>query len=288
MWWKQKALVFGAVLLAGVLCLQAGQQTATTEDSTYDEGTQAMNEGRWEAAEKAFQRTAAMKGKRADGAIYWQAYVEAKQGQVARASRTCVQLSAAFPQSRWRSECDALSAERSARIYADEGSGNGQSESKRGDDELKILALNSLMQQDSQRAIPILKNILQSNSQSVHVKERALFVLTQSGSKEAGDLLDQVVRGKSNPDLQARAIRLVAAMKGKSAAPMLVEAYRSARHQDIKSAAADGLFISGDAADLVAIARAESDPEMKRHLVSKLALMRSKEATDYMMEILSK
>jgi hypothetical protein len=38
----------------------------------------------------------------------------------------------------------------------------------------------------------------------------------------------------------------------------------------------------------VALARKETSPEMKRDLVQKLSLMKSKVATDYLLEILGK
>jgi hypothetical protein len=48
------------------------------------------------------------------------------------------------------------------------------------------------------------------------------------------------------------------------------------------------LFVAGDAHDLVALARSEKDPAAKKNIVSKLAVMRNKEATDYMLELLNK
>ena len=50
----------------------------------------------------------------------------------------------------------------------------------------------------------------------------------------------------------------------------------------------NALFIQGNAKALVAIARGEKDPELKRAAVQKLSLMNSKDATDYMMELLQK
>jgi phenylpyruvate tautomerase PptA (4-oxalocrotonate tautomerase family) len=41
-----------------------------------------------------------------------------------------------------------------------------------------------------------------------------------------------------------------------------------------------------DAKALVDLARKESDPAMKRTIVERLTMMHSKEATDYMMELL--
>jgi len=47
-------------------------------------------------------------------------------------------------------------------------------------------------------------------------------------------------------------------------------------------------FLQGNAAALVAIAKSEKDPELKKTAVAKLSLMHSKEATDYLMELLQK
>jgi hypothetical protein len=75
---------------------------------------------------------------------------------------------------------------------------------------------------------------------------------------------------------------------GAAAAPTLVAAYQSSSDAASKKAALDGLFISGDAHDLVELARSEKDPALKQMIVSKLSVMHSKESTDYMMEILNK
>jgi hypothetical protein len=50
----------------------------------------------------------------------------------------------------------------------------------------------------------------------------------------------------------------------------------------------NALFVQGNAESLVALARKESTTEMKREMVQKLSLMKSKVATDYLMEILGK
>jgi hypothetical protein len=256
------------------------------EDQTYEEGTKAMNEGRWSDAERAFRRTADMRGKRADGAIYWQAYVQNKEGRQSQARRSCAQLASGYAQSKWRSECDALMVE--VRRGGDMPSGDDVSATRNPDDDIKMLALNSLMQQEPDRALPIVKSILLSNTQSTRLKERALFVLTQSQSKEAQDVLDQIARGKMDPELQVKAIHMMAAMKGKESAGFLNEIYKNSQNERVKDAALDGMFISGDASDLVTLAKAETDPGLKRKIVGKLSLMHGKEVTDYMLEILNK
>jgi HEAT repeat protein len=72
-------------------------------------------------------------------------------------------------------------------------------------EELAIAALEGLMAQPSERALPILKKVL-AGSQSTLVKRRALFVLSQVDSPEAHDILLQTARS-SNAELRQEAIR---------------------------------------------------------------------------------
>ena len=48
----------------------------------------------------------------------------------------------------------------------------------------------------------------------------------------------------------------------------------------------NALFLQNNAKLLVDLARAEKDPQMKKEIVSKLSIMHSKDATDYLMELL--
>ena len=74
------------------------------------------------------------------------------------------------------------------------------------DEELKLIALNGLMQSDPERAIPILDKLLQSNNSS-KLKDKALFILAQSQSTQSSEILTRVARNGGDPDLQRRAVR---------------------------------------------------------------------------------
>jgi len=54
----------------------------------------------------------------------------------------------------------------------------------------------------------------------------------------------------------------------------------------VRKAVVNALFIQNNAKALVDLARAEKNLDMKKEIVSKLSLMKSKEATDYMLELL--
>jgi len=54
----------------------------------------------------------------------------------------------------------------------------------------------------------------------------------------------------------------------------------------VRKAVITGLFIQGNAKALIALARRETNPELKRDIITKLGLTGSKEAADYLMEYL--
>jgi HEAT repeat protein len=105
---------------------------------------------------------------------------------------------------------------------------------------------------------------------------------------KGSDFLNNIATTEQDSELRRRAIRNLGVTGGASAAPSLMAAYQKSPDEESKRAALDGLFISGDAHDLIALARAEKNPELKQMIVSKLSVMHNKEATDYMMEILNK
>jgi hypothetical protein len=157
---------------------------------------------------------------------------------------------------------------------------------ERGSDEdLKILALNSLLNKDPTTALPLLRGILSGN-QPLSVKKHALFVLAQSKSPEAEAILHDAAMGKLDPQLQAEAIRSMAVFQGKRANDTLAEVYRTTTDPKVKKSIISAMFITQDAPHMVEMARNEKDLELKRALVSQLALMNDKAATDYMMELL--
>jgi hypothetical protein len=54
----------------------------------------------------------------------------------------------------------------------------------------------------------------------------------------------------------------------------------------MKRSIVDGLGAQRNAKGLVDLARKETDPAMKREIVSRLSHMKSKESADYLMELL--
>lgn len=236
------------------------------EASLYADGTRAINENRWSDATGLFDRVVQLHGEHAEGALYWKAYAENKEGQPAAALSTCGELRKQYPKSHWLDECGALEIEIRGK------SGQPVSPQAEPDENLKLLALNALMQQDQTQAVPILQKILTGN-QSEELKNRALFVLAQNHSQQAEALINQIAQGQSNPALQIKAIRMLAISKGKGANDTLVSIYQKSSDEKVKRAILQSYLVTGDPAKLLEAARNESNPELARTAVHTLGAM---------------
>jgi tetratricopeptide (TPR) repeat protein len=318
------------------------QRGQPNDDMRYEIGQRALDTRRWDEALQHFTEVAARKGGRADGALYWKAYSLSKLNRREEALRSIEELRKDYPASRWLDDAKALELE------VRQASGEKPRPEAEADEDLKLMALNSLGQTDPERAVPLLEKFL-SGPASPKLKERALFVLAQSDSAKARDVLAQIARGRANPDLQIKAInllgivvssavnrqvlgeiyassgdlavkrailrsfmvsgdhaRLLAAAKTEKSAELRKEAirllgvmgpktgdalagmYANETDLSIRREIVNGLFIQGNAKALIELARKETNPEVKKNIVNHLAVMQSKEAADYMMEILNK
>lgn len=238
----------------------------TKEDQLYADATKAINEGRWSDAEPLLNQVAGLHGRRSDAALYWKAYVKNKEGRSADALEACATLRENYPQSNWLKECSALEIEIRGK------SGSPVQPQAEQDEELKLLALNSLMESDNANALPILQQILEGQH-SERLKERALFVLAQDQAKPAQEMLGQIVRGEKDPNLQIKAIRLLAAAQGSQSASILESIYGKSSDANVKRAVLDSYLVMNDEEKLGQIAQHESDPELARHAINELGAM---------------
>ncbi len=71
------------------------------------------------------------------------------------------------------------------------------------DSDLRIAALNALLQMDSERAIPILKTVLARRDEcSVALRRKAVFLVAQKESDESADIL--LAAARNDPDVEVR------------------------------------------------------------------------------------
>ena len=120
---------------------------------------------------------------------------------------------------------------------------------------------------------------------AIDVKRRIIRAMHVGGSV---DRLLGLAKSEQNPELRREVIRALGLTGGAKTGDALVQIYNSDTDVDVRKAVVNALFLQQNATALVALARKEQDGTMRKEIVEKLAHMRSKVATDYMVELLGK
>ncbi len=322
----------------------------------YQNALDMINSGQYRAA---LAQLKALRASRAygDATLYWKAYAQSKLDQKGAALANLKRLRLQYPISSWQPDAAALELElaqanrelqasaralRAAPMIARFRAPDGGAVS--GADELKLLAINGLMQNDPKKALPLLEQVV-SGPDSLTVKRHALFVLAQSrdpnavaaierlaGNAASPELQQEAIRDlaitghaddlwavyqqnppldakreiiqslaisgnvtrliqlaqtEKNPELQMDAVRALGISSSPAAERAVAGLYAGAANRNLSQAVIEAMFVHGDAAGLVTLARRETDPTLKQAIVQRLSLMHSPAATAYLMEILS-
>src|SRR5439155_23081581 len=232
----------------------------------YDDGRKALDEDRYDRAEPKFDQLAQMNGPQTDAALYWKAYAQNRLGKKETALATIADLKKRFAQSRWQKDAAALE------IEVRQSSGQPTNPDAQKNDELRMLALQGLINSDPERAIPFLGKVL-DGSGSPKEKSKALFVLAQSGRPEAREVLGKIARGQSNPDLQRKAIQYLGMFGGGEARKTLAEVYATSTDASIKRSILRSYMIAGDKEHLFEAAKGEKNDEVKLEAIRQLGLV---------------
>ena len=290
--------------------MQQVKRSTWNGGSSYGRGSSALYRGDWDAAAKAFEDAAKKKDSRSEGAMYWRAWALHKGGKKDEALAALAELNRQYPGGRWAGDAKALDVE------VRQSSGQPVPPEALAAEEIKIYALNGLVNTDPGRALPMLEKIVRGSG-SPRMRERALFVLAQIHAPEAQAALGRVARGQdANPDLQLAAVRYLGQSRDKEVVDVLNEVYngtsdpaikrqilsalsrhkqkdrlmelaKSEKDPDLRRAAVEELARTNDAKALIELARAEKDSKVKRDIVRELSRMKSKEAADYLLEVLN-
>jgi HEAT repeats len=232
----------------------------------YDDGREALDDDRYDQAASKFQQLVELNGPQTDAALYWKAYAENRLGKRDTALASIADLKRRFPQSRWQKDASALE------IEVKQATGQPVKPGDQSDDELKMLALQGVMNGDAQKGLSILENIL-NGSGTPKLKSRALFMAAQSGRPEAREVLAKIARGQSNPDLQRKAVEYLGLFGGAQSRQTLAEVYASSGDASVKHAILRSYMIGGDRERLFAAAKSEKDESLRREAIRQLGLV---------------
>jgi len=230
------------------------------KDDLYREARKDLDAGRFNAAADKFGRSAQRGGKDADAALYWKAYAQRKGGKTSEALATLRQLGGAYPKSGWLDDARALELEIRG------NAGQRPDPAAEEDEELKLYALNGLVAADSKQAVPLVLKFLEG-PHSARLKGQALFVLSQSDSPEARKTLLDVARGARHPELQRQAIESLGAAGDVAT---LAQVYDGTSDARVKLTVLDGYMAANGRDRIVAAARAEKDPAVRRKALGLL------------------
>jgi tetratricopeptide (TPR) repeat protein len=242
---------------------------------SYESGKSALDNHYYEKAVEIFDRVinARTPSTRADGAYYWKAYALNKLGKRDEALAALAELAKQFPQSSWLNDAKALQAE------VQQGKGQPISPENQADEDLKLYAINALINSDAERAVPLLEGLLSNPKMSPRLKERALFVLAQSRSDKAHDIVGRYAKGGSNPDLQLTAVQYLGSYRSKESRQLLSEVYGSVNDVNVKRAVLRSFENSRDIDHLTAIAKSEQNVDLRREAIRQLGNIRDDQTT---------
>jgi hypothetical protein len=241
---------------------QTAEKANAHEDELYSSAKDALDNGEYDNAIKQFDEVIKIHGRRADGAMYWKAYALNKAGNKAQALTAIGELRKNYPKSNWLRDAGALEQEV-------RGGGNPEDIS---DEELKLLAIQSLMNSNPEKAVPLLEKIIMGNYPT-KLKDKALFVLSQSGSEKAQQILMGLAKANNQPDLQKRAIRDMGMNGNSRNRAALKEIYNSSTDVGVKKSVFQAWLMCGCKDDVAALAKTEKNPELRREAIRFLGMM---------------
>jgi HEAT repeat protein len=248
---------------ASLLDQQSAEKANAHEDELYSAAKDALDDGEYDDAIRQFDEVVKIHGRKADGALYWKAYALNKAGNKAQALTTIGELRKSYPKSNWLRDAGALEQQmRGVTVNPDNVP----------DEELKLLAIQSLMNSDPERAVPLLEKIIMGNY-PLKLKDRALFVLSQSSSDKAQQILMGVAKATNQPDLQKRAIRDLGMNGNARNRVVLKEIYNSSTDISVKKSVFQAWLMCGCKEDVAALARTEKNPELRREAIRYLGMM---------------
>jgi HEAT repeat protein len=202
----------------------AVQRPGDPADTLYQEARAALARGDNRQAARLFRRIVDEEpdSEYAPDALYWQAFALYRVGGSGALDNALAALDLQrerYPDAATRGDADALAvrirgvlarggdADAAQRVYEVAG-GPGDYEVTEGDcpdeeTDVRIAAINALMEMDAERALPILEKVLARRDEcSATLRRKAVFIVADGESPRATDILLEVAR--TDPDAEVR------------------------------------------------------------------------------------
>jgi HEAT repeat protein len=285
---------------------------ADPADSLYRLAREAMSRGDYKRAAEIFHRIPARypQSAYAGQALYYEAYSLYRSGgddELSTARDRLNELKQRYPAiaksdgavlltrvcgelAKRGDEACAVDIERTAQ--KDPPAQGGKScpdEDDENDD--RIAALNALLQMDADRAMPILKKVLERRDPcSAGLRRKALFLVSQKRTDETANILMSAARNDPDPEVREKAVFWLSQVPGST--PLLEEILKGNADENIKEQALFALSQQNDprAAQILRdfAARESESEELRDKAIFWLGQRRSTENTEFLRNLYSR
>ena len=210
---------------------EGGAADASPSAKLLRAGRDQIDEEKWaQAAEtlKSFLEKYP-RDKEAAAAAYWYSYALSKHGRTADAVTMLKRMINAYPRSNWVDDSRSLLAQLDPKSAEELANAENT--------EIKVVALQTLMENNPERALEYVRDILRAGSTaSPRLKETAVSLVASQGGTKAMPLLLEVARDQQAPaKLRRIAIHFLGEEGGDAAFDELARLYDAERDKSIKN-----------------------------------------------------
>lgn len=106
------------------------------------------------------------------------------------------------------------------------------------DDDMRVAALNALMQMDAQQALPVLRKVLaRRDACSEALRKKAVFIVAQKEDSESADILLSVARDDPSSDVRESAVFWLGQVSGERSVSLLDSILMSTKDENLQDKA---------------------------------------------------
>lgn len=288
----------------GLAATSLAQDTQETQElqQQLKEAREALNSERFERAADLYRKVyeARRESEKAGDDLYWEAYARYRMEstvQLKLAMQRLEMMRDRYHAARMAEEGESLAAriagelaERGEAEYARKVTEMAYEDQVR--QETRLAALQSLMHMDRERAMPVLRKIIQDDSpENRELRENAVFLLCRDADEESEELIIQMLQNETDPGFVETLAMCLARSDSERALQALMDTFRRTQDDQVREAAL--LSIGRHGGDEVVDFLTETfrdqdlDPEIRGYTL--MALGRADEderVTDLLIEVL--
>ena len=295
------------ILFLLLFCQQQDAGTKNEEKQIkfeYNEAKRLIMKKEWRSAIEALQKIVVTQvdSSLKDNAIYWLAYslrksaarITDREKQVEKMESAIEKLNELiekYPQSSWVDDGKMLRIEIAEELVK-RGLGGykkiiDKSSREESEEAIKIYALDALLNVEDKKAFDLLQKMILGNN-SIKLKKRAIFVLSQKQDKRIIPMLTNISTGQFPEELKMEAIFWIGQLNGQPGLTSLLKIYQSVKKLKLKKRIVFAIAQTGNPGveALISIYKQEKQIELKKKILFWLGQSKSKKAQAFLEEIL--